>query len=152
MFYEINIWKNFWKCQRKNNDWEFFLTNIRLKSENFPGKYWNFPEQLFWREALGTTSSKVPIKTYPRKVDQSNVFSSIRTSTYKTWINSVMRGKMRQQSIMRQLPCYEFQNQRGPEFVKLILSILLNYQQEKWQKEAMMWTKKDIFYVRSAYF
>ena len=31
-------------------------------------------------------------------------------------------------------------------------AILLNHQQEKWQKEAMMWMKKNIFYVRSAYF
>ena len=31
-------------------------------------------------------------------------------------------------------------------------AILLNHQQEEWQKEAMMWMKKDIFHVQSAYF
>ena len=31
-------------------------------------------------------------------------------------------------------------------------AILLNHQQEKWQKDAMMWMKKDIFQKRSAYF
>ena len=33
-----------------------------------------------------------------------------------------------------------------------IEAILLNHQQEKWQKEAIMWMKKNIFHLRFAYF
>ena len=69
---------------------------------------------------------------------------------------------MRQRSIMRQLSCYGFQNQFGRDQFDQVCeiyivsrklgAILLNQQEEKWQKEAMMWMKKDIFHVRSAYF